>query len=445
MSIPGTLWKVLCCGQCKHSGEVTHKYFPRNEKELKRYGKKWLTKVLTNNGVLQNGVKVDSVNFEDNNSGGLLGEMCVVNLSYSGPSDAPTKLMAKFRPPDLETKITTTLFNLCQNEYDFYRTIQPAMGVRIPKMVFGDFHRGSAAFVMLFEFVKGEFLRVQKPLEKDKAVLIVKTIAAMQKSFWGALSGPQGTDISFIDRMDEGAMKLIPKVTKTHFKTFYTGLCAAEAKHASKEIQAALPGMIKDLFTVQVHQSTRKKWMTVNHGDTRTDNWFFNEPKPDNSGTNEIGVIDWQLMTKSCCANDISWFFSTSIDADCEYADELIEEYFNTLVKILDPKDSAGLTLAELKEELAIAHLSSLAKVVIGAGGLDKNDANTIDVMCILCKRCLKAMERHGTVAAYNRMKEGKLLSQQPASSATPTEPSATQVTPFSSAKVNPVVDTAEL
>ena len=75
--------------------------FPRDQKELAAAGEEWLTHVLQQNGTLSETVTVTSMKLADANNGGLLGEMCMVDVTYSGETTAPTKLVAKFRPPGM--------------------------------------------------------------------------------------------------------------------------------------------------------------------------------------------------------------------------------------------------------------------------------------------------------------------------------------------------------
>jgi len=414
MSVAGTLWKVICGGSCcgcccAHAGENTNKTFPRNQKELEKFGAGWLTKVLTDSGKLTDGVTVTSLTFQDNNDGGLLGEMCVVEVTYSGQTKLPKKMMAKFRPPDTETRITTSMFDLCQNEFDFYRTVAPTLSdiIRIPEMIFGDFHRPSATFIMLFEYIQADFGRIQNDISRDRCEMIMKAMAKIHSTFWGGTYS--GANVDFIHRSDYGAFKMIPKVSKDKSKTWDSGLVAASVKAAPKEIQDFVAKFTKDVGAMSKISLflSDSKLTTITHGDPRIDNFFFNETGPsDNEILNEIGILDWQLMVKLSCVADLSWFFSTTIAADSEVSEGLIEIYYEELTRLrAEAEDGEPLPpIEKFKEELAIAHLSSLLKIVIGAGGLNKNDQNTVEVMNLLVQRNLKALEVHGSIKYFQKL-----------------------------------------
>ena len=149
-TIAHTLCSVFCGGSflgClkHHKGEVHGEIFPRNKHELKSYGIAWLNKVLHRSKHITDDVQVTKFDMV-NNPGGLLGEMGLLDVSYSNGKHE--KFVAKFRPSDYHTRILTTLFLFAETEHDFYRHIQPYLNkdIRVPKMVFGDIHRNSAEF-----------------------------------------------------------------------------------------------------------------------------------------------------------------------------------------------------------------------------------------------------------------------------------------------------------
>ena len=118
-NLPGVILNAMCCARyLRYTGENELGYFPRNQAELEQMGARWMTKALTANGTLKDGCVVTTIACTSNNEGGLLGDMCVVNLQYSRQTDAPTKLMAKFRPPDQQTRTTIAVARFCEKEYD---------------------------------------------------------------------------------------------------------------------------------------------------------------------------------------------------------------------------------------------------------------------------------------------------------------------------------------
>ena len=108
------------------------------------------------------------------------------------------------------------------------------------------------------------------------------------------------------------------------------------------------------------------------------DNFFFNEKNTNN----KIGLLDWQLMVKGSCGQDLSWFMCTNITKEfrAEHWSELLQVYYTELhqqLLVKRPKqfqDSAtfvdvkghAYTLEELQQEIGLGHVGSFAKIVIG-------------------------------------------------------------------------------
>jgi hypothetical protein len=125
---------------------------------------------------------------------------------------------------------------------------------------------------------------------------------------------------------------------------------------------------------------------------------------------------------------DLSWYFTTTIDADAPESDDLIQIYYDELNKLRPGLPS----IEEFREELAVSHIGSICKVIIASDGLDKNDANTVETMSICTRRALNAMQTHGTVAAFEKYLKGELISQKGQA------PSGMQVTSTSKGQVAP-------
>ena len=101
-----------------------HDRYPINVADLRKLGAPWLTKVLRKNGSIEQDVTVININVQNNEDGGLLGEMCKCTLEFNKETSMTSVLMCKFQPADFMTKVTTRLFELCQHEYFWYKNIQ---------------------------------------------------------------------------------------------------------------------------------------------------------------------------------------------------------------------------------------------------------------------------------------------------------------------------------
>lgn len=269
---------------------------------------------------------------------------------------------------------------------------------------------------MLFEFIEAEFSRVQDKIPLDKATLVMQSCAAIHNEFWGAKFNGSTIDIAFINRADEGASLLIPKVAKAKSKVFFTGLVAKEANAAPDFVKKGLTELLNDvpLLLRLCQHGSDSSCLTVTHGDPRIDNWFFNETDSTGSITHPVGILDWQLMVKQGVHSDVSWFLCTTKDADDADTQAVIQVYYDELKRLRVEAGGEEIpSMEEFMQELALQHCTSLLKCVIGSAGLDKNDPNTLEVMSIITRRTLKAMEVHGSIQAIDALRKGDLISQR--------------------------------
>jgi hypothetical protein len=442
--IVNALCTVYCYGKYRYRGEKYGEYFPRNQRDLEQMGKRWLTSALQRNGTLPVGIEVKAIRFEANNSGGLLGDMCLMYIEYSGPfsHEYPKKLMAKFRPPDKKTRLTTTLFKQCEHEYKFYDQVQPQLSeiVRTPKMVWGDFHKKSQTFCMLLEFVEGKFYRIQETIPHSQLLLSIKTLARYH-AHWHTNLNDQV--ICWVPKIGmTGYLKIIPGVAARDLKKLYKGIIAKEANQMPKELKVLLAEVVADCAALLEHAAQLDDWMTLNHGDTRIDNWFFDEKQTKEDGqefVNRLGVLDFQFVMKNIGARDLSNIFCASFDTDAgPQCEELVQVYFSEYTAGVGRSD---LTIAEFKEELAICHLMYWSLLPIGAAGFDSSDSNTTEVMGILWNRSVKAIQAHDSLNVWKKFKAGQMISQQKrrlkgsptaGQPAVVVAPSMTKVVPFS-------------
>lgn len=97
-----------------------------------------------------------------------------------------------------------------------------------------------------------------------------------------------------------------------------------------------------------------------------------------------MGLLDWQLMAKACVATDISWVMCYH-DLPSRFTDAetkgLVSDYFDELQAL---GGAAGSTLDDLKEQIALAHLFTLGKAVIGTAGLGNSDRHAKQIMHLL-------------------------------------------------------------
>ena len=107
--------------------------------------------------------------------------------------------------------------------------------------------------------------------------------------------------------------------------------------------------------------------------------------------------ISWVL-----CFHDLPTLFPDAVDG-------LVSGYFARLQTLGGAPD---VNEADFKEQLALGHLGSLGKAIIGAGGLDEDNPKAARLMHKLNCGVLHNMESADTYAAWAKFRSGMLICQ---------------------------------
>lgn len=138
---------------------------------------------------------------------------------------------------------------------------------------------------------------------------------------------------------------------------------------------------IEELFTIQPSKS-----VTLNHGDTRLDNIFF---QTQNSSKAAI-LIDWGVSSIRPPGWDVAYFIAWSLDVEDRRAHEhdLIDEYWNTLV-------NGGVTdypKSELLEDIRLGMLSPILPTVRVGSIVDPSEPRIRDLAMAVFTRMTAAL-----------------------------------------------------
>jgi hypothetical protein len=404
----GQLCNLICCGNCNCKGE-SGRPFPRNEKALRKMGKEWLSKELTDpttpfgcQGGIKANDKVISMGIVDMNDGGLLGELIRIDIKTANGIEK--SFVVKFVPQDFKTRITVSLFLLHETEFKFYSQCQPALaqaGLRAPALMWGDINYLTGNFCIMIEAIKGDFFKIQDHATEvtlERVEKMVDATALLHCTYWGDLC--EQPTCNFLKHLSHPMFALLASEAKRHFKTYLTG--GAGPANMSAEIEAATPEILRRFEGkdgLRAHW-TEGGWKTFVHGDTRIDNFFFNE-QGDDGGS--VGLLDWQLCGKGSALTDLSWTIATTLSAEFMAANGVAvkRRYFDAL-KTGGGGQAKWFTYEQFEQELALAHIYCYIKVIIGCGGTG-SDENSKTVMHQLAEFNLAAMLRDDSLGAFRR------------------------------------------
>ena len=158
---------------------------------------------------------------------------------------------------------------------------------------------------MFFELIQAEFFRFDDitNVTRERTELMIKLLAQHHATSWGATIS--GKDVSFLSFTNEGASLMLIPESKKHLKNYFDS-----TKNPALPKDAQDPGLADcfNNFREIMEFDVVSPFLTINHGDPRLDNFFFNEEGTDN----KIGLLDWQLMVKGSCAQGMVTLFGIS-------------------------------------------------------------------------------------------------------------------------------------
>ena len=216
MASCGFVCNLLCFRNCQKKGERHDFVYPTNAKQLERMGAPWMTKALRASGSIGAGMEVTNMTCTTVGTPGLLSELRLVTLEYSGGSaDAPTRLMAKFAPPDLKTRATTDLFELIRCEYNCYKgDMLKNVPLKTPKCYFADMNYKTNNCCILLEVVDGTFKDQLAGVSLEDARKVMGALAKFHGVWFGGAK-IEAPEVQFINRLDRPLYKLLgPGVLK---------------------------------------------------------------------------------------------------------------------------------------------------------------------------------------------------------------------------------------
>eukprot|EP00039_Didymoeca_costata_P015783 m.273434 g.273434 ORF g.273434 m.273434 type:complete len:448 (+) comp16280_c0_seq5:165-1508(+) len=410
-ALVSTICKLACHAKKRKRGVLHDINFPINTEQLREDGTESLTELLRAGGAIGENTsvtKMDLAPLGDENSA-LLSEIAVLTLEYEGTDAdaAPKKMVAKFCPPDFETRITMDMFELQKSEVFFYNVLAPKLNIKMPKCYFADYCAKTGNVLILIELVEGDFPKLvsedEFPLERGQAMMdvLVEIHAPYLK-----MGVPEGapSDLKWVPRVDNKLFKQVGGLCKKDWGKY---------EELMKKYDDPIPEFVaknKNLYmdtSYKIQQSwARSEWVTLTHGDCKRDNWYFQDD-------GSAGLLDWQLLSWSVSPAEMSYvFINLPIEFTKEHETTLLRRHFDGL-------QSQGavshLTFDEYMELYIISLLGCLVKGVLSCANLTDDNEKEVYVMN---QRCIILMQKHNFHECFEKFQRGELKYQQSQKSA---------------------------
>jgi hypothetical protein len=277
----------------------------------------WLTKILTNAGVLSYG-RVIAVEWEACGTG-LLSDSYRFRVTYEPAGVGPASVVGKFASEDPTSRVYGHQSGQYRNEVCFYHDLAPTVSVTIPKPIYAALADNETDFVLLMDDLAPA--RVVDQLvgcSKDEAALVMEQTAALHADSWyrGDLAA---TD--WLKSTIGGWMRITDgfDATVSAFPEAFGDLVPdADLAEAAKLVPE------RDSWK-RILREPRCLW----HNDLRADNVLFDA----RSGAVPVAVLDWQGVTYARGTLDVAYFLGTSLTTEDRRAHErdLVAHYHAAL------------------------------------------------------------------------------------------------------------------
>lgn len=294
--------------------------FPRSEQEITP---EWLTSVLRNAGVLLGESVVSSVDVQPVGGGfGQTSETMRLWLSTEPPAAAGNaetmSLIAKFVTRDERRRGAARRAHLYRTEVNFYRTIAPQIGTRVPRCYLAEIDGETECFMLLLE----DF-RDHRPgdevvgLGLSDARLAITELARLHAPFW---NNPRNYELA--GKPAQLPASALAEGWDIMVDTFGDDI-PAPIQASRHEYLASAPA----LHDWVSHGETT----TIVHGDFRLDNLMFGGSSAPHS--DRLIVLDWQGVSIRKGINDFAYLISHSMPVEQrrEFELPLLRQYVDEL------------------------------------------------------------------------------------------------------------------
>eukprot|EP01065_Artemidia_motanka_P006415 TRINITY_DN13157_c0_g2_i1.p1 TRINITY_DN13157_c0_g2~~TRINITY_DN13157_c0_g2_i1.p1 ORF type:complete len:411 (+),score=93.43 TRINITY_DN13157_c0_g2_i1:85-1317(+) len=307
-------------------------------------------------------------------------------------------VFVKMPATTLSERLFLTVFNVYQNELNFYMSVRGRLGGCSDKL-FAKQHaavqRGHRFCLVLEDISKrgAEFPSILDPYPREKLNVVLDTLSAMHATFWQ--KPPQNV---WCDEWSMG--RTVPptaRPTRPVFRRFV-------AEHTLKEVTRRYPGAIPDDLlrgyrrflanSARVRRAWSSGVLTMCHGDSHIGNMFFLDGKS--------GLYDMQCVAAEHPMRDVTYHLMTSYDRAALAAEEtdILKQYLSSLNEKLGAEGIADrLTFDQAWEQYRLQGWWVLTAFAISAGASDLMKEGTatlcLERICTAMKRidCLGALD----------------------------------------------------
>jgi hypothetical protein len=247
------------------------------------------------------GIAIDTVRVSRLGEGqGLLGDVCLAEVDYAGPTRLPSSFVVKFPAANPASRATAQRGGLYLRELRFFTELAPGRHLSIPRCWAARFDEHTHDFVLVLERVEPlDHLDQVAGCTVDRARSTISELARLHASWWRSkhletlvwlptFGTPQRTA-----NLTGIAQDGWPRLADIASDLIEPGDAAV-----GEALAADVPALLHTLDTLP---------STLVHGDVRLDNLLFP------AGQQTPVIVDWQGITRGPGMLDVGYFLTQSL------------------------------------------------------------------------------------------------------------------------------------
>lgn len=343
----------------------------------------WLTEHLRAAGTIPPDVAVtDAVPHVLDAGVGFMGEVGILDLTYEGATEAPSRMVAKIPTQEPFVRDMLRPAQVFEREARFYLDVAPNLPGLVPDTYFVGCDTASDEYFLLMEDLSS--LRCGDQFvgcSVDDAAAAVDAAAAFHARYW------QNDALAAVDWMppvnSDGQKigQMIYESSLPGFLEVFGDVIDPANESLVQRFGANVPQLLDRLAAMPT---------TISHFDFRLDNLLF-----DSSGETEGGVrmIDFQICSKGGGVYDVAYLLSQSMNVDDRrsHEDDLLVRYHDALVG----HGVDGYTIDQIRHDYRIGTLYGWVIPVFAIGTLDTSSERAMALWTNVIERAQAALMDH--------------------------------------------------
>jgi hypothetical protein len=291
--------------------------------------------------------------------GGDAGTSSRARIALTG-ENVPDSVFVKMPAETAATRLMGEVGRLGDTEVRFYRDLSPEL-TGVPKTYGSAFDSLTGRFVIVLEDLpveQCEFPDTLHPLDRDKASLIVESLARLHGTFWGRLPDNSGSGLTgqlgwLYSASDDSSSLLTGPLLKVSARRIAerTSIPVETGRFIDENYRA-----IAQLIDTAPH--------TVMHGDAHPGNVYFRN--------GEAGLLDWQAVRRGHPSRELAYTLITSMTTTDRQASErdLLDTYRKALVAAGGPELDRDDLWDRYRQSALYAYVAPL--ITAGMGGMQE-------------------------------------------------------------------------